>query len=95
MFQLFLLDSQTINILYHYINNFRYVSLLHYPFQMPGYKDPPKFDGVNFTQWEKEVKLWSKVSKVEKKNQAIAVALSLNDTARSVACVRRGSVEPG
>ena len=52
---------------------------------MTGYKDPPKFDGVNFTQWRREVELWGSITKLDKKQQGIAVALTLKDTARSVA----------
>ena len=50
-----------------------------------GYKDPPTFDGVNFAQWRREVELWSGITKLDKKHQGVAVALSLTDTARSVA----------
>ena len=54
-------------------------------FQITGFKEPPRFDGINFAQWRREVELWSGLTKLEKKQQGVAVALSLKDTARSVA----------
>ena len=50
------------------------------------YKNPPKLnDGVPYEQWTKELKLWAICCKVDKKEQAPAVVLSLEGRAREAA----------
>ena len=51
---------------------------------MPGYKEPPKFTG-NYTQFVKEVGFWSKVCGLQKKDQGMALALTLRGTPRMLA----------
>lgn len=48
------------------------------------YKNVPTFEG-NYAQFEREVKLWSRVTTVKKAEQGSALALSLVGTARQVA----------
>ena len=45
------------------------------------FKNPPKLN----EQWTKEIKLWAIVSKIDKKEQAPAVVLSLEGRARDAA----------
>ena len=48
------------------------------------YRSPPSFTG-NFLQWEKEVKLWVRVSGVKAENAGGVIALSLTGIARTLA----------
>ena len=53
---------------------------------MTSYKVPPKFsDESTYESWRKEVKLWAICSKIDKKELAPALALSLEGRARQAA----------
>ena len=53
---------------------------------MSSYKNPPKLtDSLPYEQWTKEIKLQAICSKVEKKEQAAAITLSLEGRARDAA----------
>ena len=53
---------------------------------MASYKNPPKLtDTLQYENWIKQLKLWAICSKVDKKEQAPAVALSLEGRAREAA----------
>ena len=48
------------------------------------YKNPPKFSAETpYENWVKELKLWSICSKVDKKEQGPAVALTLDGRAKA------------
>ena len=50
------------------------------------FKTPPTFNSdTPYEIWVKEIKLWAICSKVDKKEQAPAVALSLSGNARNAA----------
>ena len=52
--------------------------------KMPSFKEPPRFTG-NFTQFEREVLIWSRVCGLDRKAQGEALALTLKDTPRLIA----------
>ena len=48
-------------------------------------KSPPKFEeGSSYETWKKDVRLWTKLTDLDKKKQGIAVYLSLTGQARSI-----------
>lgn len=50
------------------------------------YKIPPKFDEArSYESWKNEVNVWKRVTELEKKKQALAVALGLEGRAREIA----------
>ena len=50
------------------------------------YKLPPGFDeGKSYENWKNEVEMWKRVTDLDKKKQAVAVALSLKGRARDIA----------
>ena len=50
------------------------------------YKLPPGFDkGKSYENWKNEVEMWKRVTDLDKRKQALAVALSLKGRARDIA----------
>ena len=50
------------------------------------YKNPPSLDeSTTYSQWKNEVKMWVMVTDLDKKKQALALALSLKGKQREVA----------
>ncbi|KAL2093504.1 hypothetical protein ACEWY4_010816 [Coilia grayii] len=50
------------------------------------YKNPPTFDeGKPYESWKNEVEMWTRVTDLQKKKQALAVALGLSGRARETA----------
>lgn len=51
------------------------------------YKQPPKFDEskTSYETWKNEVEIWRQMTELDKKKQALALALSLTDKARETA----------
>lgn len=50
------------------------------------YKVPPKFDEArSYECWKNEVNMWTRVTELEKKKQALAVALGLGGRAKEIA----------
>ena len=48
-------------------------------------KSPPKFEeGTSYESWKKDVRLWTKLTDLDKKKQGIAVYLSLTGQARNL-----------
>lgn len=48
------------------------------------YVKPPKFGGEKtYERWLSELQAWQVISKVEKKNQALAIALSFDEGSES------------
>lgn len=50
------------------------------------YRVPPTFEeGKSYESWKNEVNIWTRVTGLEKKKQALAVALALSGRARDTA----------
>ena len=50
-----------------------------------GYENPPSQVGKKYSQWKKEIVLWQYLTELDKCQQGMAVALSLEGEARKVA----------